>query len=447
MQRADVVVIGGSAAGIAAAVTCRRHYPGKSVLLIRKEKQVLIPCGIPYIFGTVGSPEKNLIPNAILEKNEIELLLAEVDQIDRQNRVITTSEGPKVRYGKLVLGTGSRPLIPSIPGVDLENVFVVNKDVDYLQRMLDQVNTSSNLVIVGGGYIGTEFADECRKNRELKITIVEMLPRLLMMTMDEELCATAEGIEKEHGIEVLANEKAEEFIGNGKVQSVKLGDGRELPADMVIIGIGSLANTRLAENAGLKLGPTGGVQVNRYMQTSDEHIYASGDCAEKFSFFDGAPSGLKLASTATKEGRIAGANLFGTRRMNEGVVGVYSTVLDETAFATAGLTESEASRKGYVTVSGVSEAPNRHPGTMPGMANLMVKLTFEKGTGIILGGQAMGAKSAGELINAISMCITQRMTADEIAISPVGTHPALTSSPLIYQLSNAAELAIKEMRA
>ncbi len=447
MQRADVVVIGGSAAGIAAAVTCRRHYPGKSVLLIRKEKQVLVPCGIPYIFGTVGSPEKNLIPNAILEKNGIELLVAEAEEIDRENRVVTTSGGQKIRYGKLVLGLGSLPLVPSIPGTGLENVFVVNKDVVYLQRMLDQVNKSSNLVIVGGGYIGTEFADECRKNRELKITIVEMLPRLLMLTMDEELCSVAEGIVKEQGVEILVGEQAEEFTGNGSVQAVRLGDGRQLAADMVIIGIGSFANTELAGKAGLELGPTGGVQVNRYMQSSDEHIFACGDCAEKFSFFDGAPSGLKLASMATREGRIAGANLFGTRRMNEGVVGVYSTVLDETAFATAGLTESEASRKGYVTVSGVSEAPNRHPGVMPGMANLRVKLTFERGTGVILGGQAMGAKSAGELINAISMCITQKMTADEIAISPTGTHPALTSSPLVYQLSNAAELAIKEMRA
>ena len=236
------------------------------------------------------------------------------------------------------------------------------------------------------------------------------------------------------------------FLGDGKVKQVELSSGRKIDADLVIIGIGAKANAELALKAGLEMGPTKGVQVNRYMRTSDLDIFACGDCAEKVSFYDGSPSGLKLASIATMEARIAGANLFQTQRSNNGVIGVYSTVLGNTAFCAAGLTENMAKEKGYNVITGVAEAPNRHPGSMPGMALLKVKLIFERGTHIILGGQISGAKSGGELINAISGCIHNRMTADDIATFQTGTHPALTASPIAYQLVNAAELALAAER-
>ncbi|MBN1593968.1 MAG: FAD-dependent oxidoreductase [Candidatus Coatesbacteria bacterium] len=443
MKKFDVVVIGGSAAGIAAAITCRRHYPNKSILIIRKEDQVPIPCGIPYIYGTLGGPEKNLMPDASLQNNQIELLVGIVAEIDRAGKTVGMEDGERVVYDKLVLAAGSEPIILPIPGVDKDNVFAVHKNVPYLKKLLDKVNSSSDIVVVGGGFIGVEFADECNKGRDVKISIVEMLPRCLMLAFDDELCETAEGIQRESGIDILTSEKVVEFTGDGAVSGVRLDSDKQLRADMVILGIGAVANTELAKNAGLELGPTRGVKVNRYMRTNDEHIFACGDCAEKFSFFDGAPSGLKLASEATKEARIAGANLFSTRRMNCGVIGVFSTALGETAFAHAGLSQRCAIDKGYDVVIGEAQAPNRHPGGMPGMAPMKVKLVFERGTGIILGGQTMGAKSGGELINAISACIHQRMTADDIAMFPMGTHPALTASPIVYQLTNAAEMAIK----
>jgi pyruvate/2-oxoglutarate dehydrogenase complex dihydrolipoamide dehydrogenase (E3) component len=215
---------------------------------------------------------------------------------------------------------------------------------------------------------------------------------------------------------------------------------------MVILGIGAKPNASLAKKAGLETGPLGGIQVNRYMQTSDLDIFACGDCADKVSFYDGTASNLKLASIATMEARIAGSNLFGLRRANQGVIGVYSTVLGNTAFCAAGLTETEARSKGYHLLIGSAEAPNRHPGSMPGAAPLRVKLIFEAGTQILLGGQVTGAKSAGELINAIAGCIHSRMTADDIATFQAGTHPGLTASPISYQLVNAAELAIASGR-
>jgi len=181
------------------------------------------------------------------------------------------------------------------------------------------------------------------------------------------------------------------------------------------------------------------------MRTSDESIFACGDCAEKTSFFGGRPSPLKLASIATFEARIAGANLFGIRRENVGTVGVWSTALGGTALATAGLTETMARERGYDVVAATVEGPNRHPGGMPGAANTRVKLVFERHSGVILGGQVMGDAAAGEIINAVSACVQKKMTAEDIAMFQVGTHPALTASPIAYHVVNAAEMAIQQM--
>jgi NADPH-dependent 2,4-dienoyl-CoA reductase/sulfur reductase-like enzyme len=419
------------------------------VFLIRKEALVPIPCGIPYAFGIVGTPEKNLIPaDTILSKNSIDGVIDEVTAIDRDNRVITTAGGETVGYQKLVLATGSEPIIPSLPGKEKQNVFAIKKDVPYLQQVIDRMEHAHKLCIIGGGFIGVEIAEECRRGRpELDICIVEMLPHCLQLVYDEDFCVRAEGTLKEEGISLLVDETVEALLGDGTVARVKLKSGKALETDMVILGIGAAANTTLAQQCGLELGPTKAVQVNRYMQTSDTHIFACGDCAEKVSFFDGKPSGLKLASIATMEARVAGANLFTISRVNQGVIGVYSTVLGDCTFAAAGLTHSQAVQKGYDCVAGESEAVNRHPGCMPGAYNLKVKLLFEAGNRVLLGGQVIGAKSGGELINTISACIHQRMTADDIATFQMGTHPALTASPIAYQLVNAAEMAIKNMKS
>jgi len=446
MRTADVVVIGGSAAGIPAAMTSRRHYPNKSVLLIRKEPQVLVPCGIPYIFGAIGSYEADLIPDATLQKSGIDLLVAEVTGIDREQQAVTTATGEQVGYDRLVLAVGSQPIVPAIPGVEKEGIFAIRKDVPYIERMLAALDRARDLVIVGCGFIGVELAEECRRNRDVNITLVEMLPHCLEQNYDPEFSLQAEELMKAEGLHVAGAQQVAAFVGDTHVEGVRLADGRTLKADMVVLAIGAAANSELAQKAGLATGVTGGIQVNRYMQTSDERIFACGDCTEKVSFFDGKPTRLKLASIATMEARIAGANLFSVRRANQGVIGVYSTILSDTAFAAAGLTERAAREMGYHLMVGEAEGLNRHPGCMPGAANLKVKLVFEAGTGVILGGQISGATSAGELINAISACINQRMTADDIATFQAGTHPGLTASPISYQLVNAAEVALAAAR-
>jgi len=446
MKRVDIVVIGGSAAGITAAITARRHYPDKKVLLIRKEKQVLIPCSIPYIFGTVGSPEKSLIPDNVLSKNGIQLLIDEVTDLDRDKGEVTTAGGESVVYDRLVLATGSLPAMPPIPGFELSNVFPVFKDVAHLRGMQEALKGVSDLVIIGGGFIGVEFADECKKTLQANVSIVEMLPHCLMLAYDEDFCTHAEQLLRDRGITPITNTKVARVAGKERVEGVELSGGDTLSAQAVILGIGATANVNLAKNAALPIGPTGGIVADRTMRTPDARVFACGDCAEKISFFGGRPSPLKLASIATAEARIAGANLFGTRRENIGTVGVWSTVIGDTAFATAGLTEGLATRHGYNYVVGAAEAVNRHPGGMPGAHPMKVKLVFEKRTGVILGGQVMGDKAAGEVINAISACVQRRMTAEDIAMFQTGTHPALTASPIAYQFVNAAEVAIAALR-
>jgi pyruvate/2-oxoglutarate dehydrogenase complex dihydrolipoamide dehydrogenase (E3) component len=446
MKQADIVVVGGSAAGLTAAITARRHYPDKSILVLRKEDQVLIPCGIPYIFGTVGAPEKNLIPDGVLDKNSVDLLIAEVHSLDADGKVLET-EADQVGYERLVLATGSKPAMPPIPGTDLEGVFSVVKDVDYLKRLQARLETAEDVVVIGGGFIGIEFGDEINKAGEKNVSIVEMMPHCLMLAYDEEFCVAMEEILKARGVNVSAPARVQRIAGNGRVDKIELADGSSIDADTVVVGVGAVANVDLAEHAGLAIGPTGGIQVDRTMKTSAEGVFACGDCAEKISFFGGKPSKLKLASIAATEARIAGANLFGIKRENVGTVGVWSTAIGDHALATAGLTESMAGDMGYDVVPVSVEGVNRHPGLMPGATNTKVKMVFERNSGVVLGGQVLGDAAAGEVINAISACVQSRMTAEQMAMFQIGTHPALTASPIAYHVLNAAEMALGKMRA
>ena len=445
MKKSDIVVIGGSAAGLTAAITARRHYPGKKTLLIRREEQVLIPCGIPYIFGTVVAPENNLIPDALLDKNGIELLKADVGAINRQEKLLETSQGD-VGYERLILATGSLPTRPPIEGIDLDGVFTIQKDVAYLHELQDKLETANDVVVIGGGFIGIEFADEINKAGNKNVTVIEIAPHCLSLAYDDEFCVEMEEHVRARGITIRTSSRVQAIEGVNGVDNVLLADGSKIKADVVILGVGAGPNVELATQAGLEIGiQTGAVTVDRTMRTSDANIYACGDCAKKISFFGGAPSKLRLASIATSEARVAAANLYGIRRENIGTVGVWSTAVTNLAMGTAGLTETMARNRGYRVVSATVDGPNRHPGKMPGAVKTVLKLVFERNSGTILGGQVMGDATAGEIINALSACIQTRMTAEDIAIFQTGTHPALTASPIAYPLVNAAEMALGEM--
>jgi len=265
-----------------------------------------------------------------------------------------------------------------------------------------------------------------------------------MMAFEESFCIEAEEMLENNGVKLVTNTKVEEILGDKKLSQVKLSNGDTLDADIILVGIGSKPNLALAESAKLEINKNG-IVVDDHMQTSDENIFACGDCTTKKSFFTGKPTNLKLASIATMESRVAGANLFEIKRKQEGVIGVFSTIIDNTVFAVAGLSENQAHKLDYNVITGEVEAPNRHPGKMPGAFNIKLKLVFDKNNGVLIGGTARGGDSVGELINTISACIQKKMTANDIAQFQLGTHPAVTASPIAYQLVNAAELAIQKM--
>ncbi len=287
MEKTDVLVLGGLS-GISAAISCRRHYPNKKVVLVRKEGTVLIPCGIPYIFGTVGGPENNVVPDGLLESNNIQLITDEAVEVNRENKVVTLKNKTEIEYEKLVFATGSVPLVPPIPGIEKENVYVVKKEFDYLKDLLCKVNEAKDIVIIGGGFIGMEFADECRKGRDINVTVVEMLPRCLQMALDDEFCDEAVAKLTETGVKVMNEERVVAINGNDKAESIKLASGNEIKADLVILGIGALPNTELAAKAGLELGFKNGIKVDRYMRSvTDSNVFACGDCAARESFLTG----------------------------------------------------------------------------------------------------------------------------------------------------------------
>ena len=344
----------------------------------------------------------------------------------------------------MVFATGSLPMKLPIPGIEKKHVYPIKKDFDYLGNVYEAMKSIKDLVIIGGGFIGVEFADECRKGRDVNVTVVEALPRCLQLAMDDEYCEEAEEVLSQTGVKILKGAKVDEILGDEAVTGVKLSDGTVIKADMVILGVGAVPNTDLAKDAGLELGFRNAIRVDRYMKTlTDPNIFACGDCAEKHSFFDGRTIGIMLASVATSEARIAGANLYSSVHQNCGAISVFSTMISGRAFAIAGLTERVAKEKGMNVVIGRAKGPDTHPGGMPNSSITNVKLLFAKETGEILGGSISGGRPVGEMINVVSACIMHRMTTNDIVKFQMGTHPALTSSPIMYPIVYAACRALQ----
>jgi NADH oxidase (H2O2-forming) len=441
-----VIVIGGGPAGITAAITARRYYPDTKITLIRKEERALIPCGIPYIFGTFGSPEKNLISDTVLSNNDIDLVVDEVTSINKAAKTIGMAKSETLSYDKLVMATGSLPLIPPLSGVELNNVFVAKKDVKYLQKLSEAMDKAKDVIIIGGGFIGLEFADECKKSGDLNVTVIELLPHCLLVACDEEICTRVEKKLSERGINILSGRKAKAILGEENVQYVELENGQKIKADLVILGIGVRPNVELALNTGLEIDEKEGIKVNDFMMTSDENIFAAGDCAAKRCYLSGSPIAIRLASMGTTEARVAGANLFGVKRRVECAIGIFATCFGDLAVGSAGLTEAGAKAMGIDVVSAEVKAPDKHPGDIPGTKELGIKLIFEKDTGLLIGGQVYGGVSVGEKINFIGALIQHKMRADEVCTFQMGTHPMLTASPIAYQLVNAAQIAVTKLK-
>lgn len=446
MKKTDVLVIGGSASGVVASTTGKSFYPDKDFLLIRKEEKVFVPCGIPYIFGSLESSDQNLIPDAILENGGVKLKIDEVVSIDQESKVCTTACGDDVSFDKLILALGSIPTIPKwLKGTDLGNIYTIPKDKEYLDQLKEKLNGFQKIVIVGGGFIGIEVADELNKLSK-DVTIVEVLPHVLEAAFDEEFAVKAEEILESRGVKVKSGDGVKELVGNKIVSSVLLNSAEQLEADAVILTMGYRPNTDLAGRAGINVDKKGFIRVDDYMRTiENDNIFAIGDCAEKKGFITRIRRNIMLASTACAEARIAAFNLYrlSVVRAFGGTIAIYSTMVGDTAYGVAGVTEALAKERGFLIVTGTFEGVDKHPSTLPGTHKLAVKLIAARDSGVLIGGQVMGGASTGELINLIGLAIQNRMTINSLLTAQMGSHPLLTAPPTAHPLIKAAENAVK----
>ena len=333
----DVFVIGASAAGAAAAIATRNWYPGKKVTVVRNVSYTVVPCGIPYIYGYLGgSVEADKIPDALLTGKGIDLIVGQVIDVDRKGKVVKLENGDEYSYEKLVMGIGSQPVLPPIGGLDLENVFPVQKDPEFLNQICKASEGVTDAVVIGGGFIGIEMAEQLKIAGIANVTIVELLPHCLLLACEEEMAIRAEKELEKAGITVCTKSAAKAITGNGKAEAVERSTGEKIKADLVILGIGAEAHVTLAEQIGLTVDKRMGVIVDRFMRTSDPDIFACGDCASKFSFITGDLVPIRLASIACSEGIIAGSNLYKLNRQSNGAVGAFSTKIGDLTLGSVG---------------------------------------------------------------------------------------------------------------
>jgi len=447
MVKTDVLIIGGSASGIVTAVTGKSNYPEKDFMVIRKEKKVVVPCGIPYIFGSLDSSDKNVIPDAVLEKAGVNLKVDEALSVDTKKKTCKTADGTEIAFDKLVFATGSDTKVPAwLKGADKENVFTIPKNKEYLDKVLSKLKDCKKIVVIGGGFIGVEVSDELNK-RDKDVTIVEILPHVLSLAFDEEMTAKAEEVLKNRGVKIKAGVGVKEIIGDKKATGVLLDNNETLDADAIVLSVGYSPNTNLAKKADIDLNEKGFISVDEYMRTKNADIFAVGDCAEKKDFFTRKTSGIMLASTACAEARIAGMSLYKLSAVKTfgGTIAIFSTAIGNTSFGVAGLTERMAREEGFDIATGVFEGVDKHPGALPGTNKQLVKLVAARDSGIILGGGVIGGPSAGELTNILGLAVQNKMTINCLLTAQIGTHPLVTAPPTAYPVIKAAEIVSKKL--
>jgi len=439
-----IVIGGGTSGGAPAAITARMLYDELDATVIDNDQRVLVPCAVPYALSTLKDLDDNLFLPSRYESSGVNFIEDEVVEISRADKRIRTGSGRSLDYDKLILATGSVPIRPPIKGNDKNGVFVANREYVYQREFIERSRDKKRVIIIGGGFVGMEYADELvRSGHDVKV--IEQLPHCLQLAFDDEYCMLAEEKAKERGVDILTGRKVVRIFGDRNVEGVELDDGTKIGADMVLMAVGSRKNTALARAAGLEVDEREGIIVNEYQQTSDEDIFAIGDCAIKYSYFTNKPTMLMLASIAAREARICVANLFEGRRKNNGIVGTFSTVIGDTGFSVTGLTEKDATEIGKKYVKAEINGPDKHPPTMPGMRRIKIKMLFDTASEEIIGAQLSGGYVVGELINHLSTMVRNRSTIDDIAALEMGTHPLLTSSPGFYHIAHAANNAKKSI--
>lgn len=418
-----LLIVGGVAGGASAATRARRMNEHARIVMFEKDEHVSFAnCGLPYYLGgEIEDREKLLVarPEMFARRFGIDVRTRhEVMSIDRAAKTVdvkdrSTGRTTKVRYDKLILAPGAAPLVPPIPGVAARGVFTL-RNLDDADRIATAMTAARRAVVVGGGFVGLEMAEQLR-GKGLEVALVELQPHVLPL-LDPEMAEPlhreieGRGVRLELGRGIAAVQEKD-----GAATAVLLTDGTRLEADVVILGLGVRPNVKLAKDAGISLGASGGIATNDHMQTSDPDVYAVGDAAEyEFGPTEGHQR-VPLAGPANRTGRLAGEHaVTGTARPAPSAWGTAIVrVFGKTAGIT-GLSEHAAKKAGF-DVRAAHVSANSHAGYFPGAEPMVLKLVYEAGSGRVLGAQAVGGEGVDKRLDVVATTLHHHGTVHDLA--------------------------------
>jgi NADPH-dependent 2,4-dienoyl-CoA reductase/sulfur reductase-like enzyme len=423
-----LVVIGGDAAGMSAVAQARRLRDATELDVVVLEQGPDVSysaCGIPYWVGGQVEDRDQLIARtpSEFEAQDVEVRLGtRADAIDLAAGTVTTGDGETLGYDHLLVATGGAPLRPDVPGLDADGVHGVHRLADGAAIRATVAAGARRAVVLGGGYIGLEMADVLH-DRGLDVTVVLADP-LPMAQLDADMGALVCKAMGEMGIDVQTEQPVREIEmdGDGVVAAVRTDDGT-YPADLVVLGLGMGPEVALAEKAGLRLGETGAIEVDRTQRSrSHPEVFAAGDCAQTYSRITGEALHVALGTHANKQGRVAGSVIGGRAARFAGVLGTALTKVGDLEIARTGLCTTQAEAAGYdyrtETIEGTTKA-----GYFPGTEGITVKLLSDRGSGRLLGAQIVGGPGSGKRIDVLATAIWAGLTAEEFAGSDLSYAP------------------------
>jgi NADPH-dependent 2,4-dienoyl-CoA reductase/sulfur reductase-like enzyme len=427
-----LVVVGGDAAGMSAASQARRRRRPEDLKITVFERSGYVSysaCGEPYyVSGDVENFDdlKVRTPEQFRKAGIDAHIHHEVTEIDTDAGTVTVrdlqaGETRLVGYDHLLYATGAAPFRPPIDGIDLDGVYELRTldDAQTLRRVATSGITQA--VVVGGGYIGLEVAEAFDK-LGITTTIVTMMPTVLERTMDEDMGALVGERIRQMGIQLITDTKVECLESReGRVVGVGCSD-RELPADAVVLALGSRPEVGLAEEAGIPLGVTGAVAVDDRQRTSVDGVWSAGDCAETRHRISGRMTNLHLGTVANKTGRVAGINLGGGEATFPGVLGTAITKIHQFEVARTGLTEFEAVEAG-IEAAAAAVGSTTAAGYWPGSSKMRIKAVAERRSGRLLGAQIIGGPGAGKRIDTVAAALWGGLTAADLAMADLSYAP------------------------
>lgn len=408
------IIIGGVAGGATTAARLRRIEEKAEIIMFERGPHISYAnCGLPYYIGGVIKDRAKLLvqtPESFHARFNIDIRIhSEIISINSDDKIVEVKETETGKvytetYDKLVLSPGASAIKPPIPGINSQNIFTLRnvEDTDKIKAFVDDSKPRS-AVVVGAGFIGLEMAENLH-NIGVKVTVVEAASQVMNM-MDSEIAAPIHQHFKEKNVGLFLEDAVKEFIPNGDLMEVHLSSERVIYADFVILAIGVKPDTFLAKSAKIKIGETGGIWVDEYLQTSKKDIYAVGDAIEFPHPITGKPSLAFLAGPANKQGRILADNMvYGHHRKYCGSIGTaIAKVFDLTAGLT-GLTHRGLKALGKRHESTIVNAGS-HAGYYPGAMQMIMKISFDPDNGKLLGGQIVGYKGIDKRLDLLAATI------------------------------------------